>query len=596
MAVPGSISERLPNFDTLAGELDHISACTGARSVAALLNKLILLWLDPASLWYRKEEVAGSLAAAATALRETQNADGTITSVNLNSPPDTGFVVQEVSCGLRALRPFRNEFPLIAAAYSRMHGFLDRARRCIADGGIHTPNHRWVLCAALAALHEEFSDRRLSERIEQWLAEGIDIDRDGQFSERSSAIYSAVSCQCLVEVYLLTGRTHVLDAVRRNLHATLRLLHPDGRMETSASRRQDQFRTNLTMSRYYFPYRVMAILDADAEFSAAAEYIEQRHSPALTDEAIRFYSFPILERPMPRAGHLPQRYGHLFGESGLYRHRHDSVSASVFFGSDETPDPAIGGMASGRATSPNLVTFSAGRSSCRWIRVAPHFFGVGYLRPKSVSHADGVFHLEDKRSVAYLAPLDPQQTNAAGAYPLTTCDERYWSAISLDRRATNHVQELNCSIKVSIRDNECIIQVAGECTGYVPLWFEIAHPAESEVLVNGGAPGSTAALNDECTVRISSTATSDVLELSFRPEHPTGCTPDPRVLGDVDWLRLISELHEHASLDLSMHGIPTMHNVPGRAAGSAMKGESLRLLYAPFLCPGSATLTVRALP
>ena len=76
--------------------------------------------------------------------------------------------------------------------------FLLRAADALTVGGIHTPNHRWVICMALARCFSLFPQIKYVDRIDQWLNEKIDIDPDGQFTEKSTSIYTPLTNRSLI--------------------------------------------------------------------------------------------------------------------------------------------------------------------------------------------------------------------------------------------------------------------------------------------------------------------------------------------------------------------------------------------------------------
>ena len=133
--------------------------------------------------------------------------------------------------------------------------FIRRAAGAIAVGGIHTPNHRWVATGALAAAYQLFAEPAYLRRIDEWLAEGIDCNADGEYTELSNGVYNRVTNRALLMAAEALNRPELFDPVRRNLEMMMYCVHPDGEIVTDYSRRQDR-NTKARLNGFYMPYRV----------------------------------------------------------------------------------------------------------------------------------------------------------------------------------------------------------------------------------------------------------------------------------------------------------------------------------------------------
>lgn len=400
---------------------------------------------EPLSRYYRHPSLLPPLEAAVGYLLRVQHRDGSIDlhTTNFQSPPDTAFVIEYLCLAYNLLQ--RQPAEQTAKICSGLRDFMVRAGSCLCRGGVHTPNHRWAVCMALSRLHSLFPDKAYLSRIDQWLREGIDIDPDGQFHEKSSAIYSPLTDRCLITIARLLHRPQLLEPVRRNLDMTLYYIHADGEIVTEASRRQDQYQ-RASLAPYYYPYRTMALQDRNGRYAAMTRLIEKTAGEELADERIHFQEDNSLSAEMPAEQPLPESYVRVFPHSQLARIRRAEVSATIL------------------AQNPTLFSFHKNGAVLEAVRLASAFFGKGQFAGKTLETEGEGFLLTQDLEGPYYQPLSPDQARL----PID------WSQTSRDLRTRSEVQHLQS--RVCIREKEGSFQLVFSLKGTddVPVAVELA--------------------------------------------------------------------------------------------------------------------------
>src|SRR5690606_15031780 len=325
--------------------------------------------------------------------------------------------------------------------------FLRRAGAGMAEGGVHTPNHRWVISSALAQIHELFPDDRYVRRIDEWLAEGIDVDADGQFTERSTLTYNVVTDRALVVMAAKLGRPALLDPVRRNLRALTYLLHADGQVVTEISRRQDPY-TRGNVTGYWFPLTYMAAADADGQFATLA-----RDAAVEGTRLGSLLEYPELSSALPPAAPLPDDFERAMPAIGITRIRRGATSATLVLGG-----------------SSRLLTFRHGDAIVEGVRFASAFFGKGQFVPTTAVKDDGRFVYRQTLEGPYYQPI--ARTITTDTYGPTRAGRRQSEVCRLEQSAD--VTEIPNGIEIRVRamgtDNvplavEIAVREGGEWTG-----------------------------------------------------------------------------------------------------------------------------------
>jgi len=409
--------------------------------------RMAAAYTHPWSRFHLQQDLLERLGEISRYLKEVQNPDGTINAGNLESPPDTAFLLEPLCVGhaLLANQTAMNSTNVLAG----LEDFILRAAEALTNGGVHTPNHRWVVCAALARIYKRYPEARYIQRIEDWLGEGIDLDRDGHFSERSRN-YSQVVVRSLITLERLLGYTNLLDPVRKHLQMTYYYMEPDGELVTTDSRRQDQF-MRISILSYYRQYRYMAILEGDGEFASITRNMEKLEGfgrAVLDHDLVYFMEEPLLQRKLPDNSPVPLQYEKLFTTSHLLRIRRGATSLTLFGGVDW---PLI--IASGRSHSPDFFSYRKGEAILRHLRLSLGFFNTGYFYSNGLTRDGDGYLLHQRIRVPYYQPLPPEKRNDAGDYSLSpSVDGRFWNKMSFEDRPVSNVKEIETTIRLEESD------------------------------------------------------------------------------------------------------------------------------------------------
>lgn len=411
---------------------------------------------NPASRYYHDEALARRFELAARYMLGAQHEDGTISPgwTNFHSPPDTAFVVVGYAQIYQLLA--QDDWAPLREAAADVRLFLERTIPALVTGGVHTPNHRWVVSAALGFLHELFGAPETLGRAEQWLAEGMDITPDGEWTERSNGIYNAVSDIMLVHAARLLSKPELLAPVRANLRMMLYLVHPNGDVVTDYSGRQD-FGHQHDLSSYFLPYAMMARLDGDAEFQAAADlaYGQLRHPGSCpTNAAVRLLLDPPLQERAVAPAALPTEYRKLL-HADFPRQQYLAAMDSAGHGgriyhSRLHPDfgAAVARVRRGdesvtiSAETPSFFALRHGAARLLGVQVAT-YFAPGFVPMNSLIEADDGYRLAGEQLKGYYGPVAAEHLPATAAEATSP-----WYLLPHHVREETHVQRLRVEADV----------------------------------------------------------------------------------------------------------------------------------------------------
>lgn len=414
------------------------------QSTADFIRRAACAMSCTESSYYQSKELLQQIQEAVQYLLRVQHTDGTLDlpATNFHSTPDTGFIVKRLTTGYSLL--VRSETPGMEEVLTVFKSFLLRAGEALVAGGIHTPNHRWVVSAALTKLNRLWPDARYVARIDQWLAEHIDMDRDGQYNERSTLIYSPLTNRLLITIASGLNRPELLAYVRKNLAMTLYYLHPNGELVTEASGRQDKALVG-TPEGYYYAYRYMALQDKNGEMAAMCQLIEKTILPKAVYYLDYLLDDPSLWRELPAPKPLPTDYVRAYPQSGVVRIRRGGWDSTIL------------------SANPVWLTLHKGNAVLQGIRLAASFFGKGQFQTEAISKQGDSWVLTQSLEGPYYQPYPPDAIPADGD----------WEKMPRSNRKQSEVQQLQSRVTIQETPGGVQAQIQISGTEGVPVTLEL---------------------------------------------------------------------------------------------------------------------------
>lgn len=427
----------------------------------------VSLYISPDSDYYRDQDVLELLRLLCIGAEDGLHEDGTDDLLISNFHQPEYFHTPNICMAYRMIRdlPDKNEEETEIAEH--IYRLVERVAQGLLASGFHTPNHRWVHTAALYYAYNTLreKDDRLVHRAKQYLAEKIDIDENGEFSERSAGMYSAVSDRALCQIAAEADMPELFELVKRNLLLVSRFIEKGTLIFTQNSRRKDKGEVGsntLFEFERYADICLMAYANThDSSFLAILKHaIDAKPVGTIIHSPLRLYiRYPELKNLSIESFSelsFPEKDFHLFyPKSGIVRTKKNGAIYSLL------------------AKNPDFMHITVGNISIR-ARICSSFFAIAQFVPQSIEKiAEDQYRMSFRTWADYKLPFE---TPPEGS-------ENYWSMDYQSRPSISRC-EFGYTVDFTFTENGLKLHVQTHGTEKVPFKLEIAVP--TDVYVRAG--------------------------------------------------------------------------------------------------------------
>ncbi len=429
---------------------------TDPRYDTTFINLCCALYGCAESVYYRSGELLSRIVSSCEMLQRIAHRDGTVDSLVTNFYMPPSFELQDICRAYDNLQKYSNGAPAENKALASVESTVSLFAQGCLNGGFHTPNHRWVECAALLMSYKILKLPPLLEKAERYLSEGIDCDEYGEFTERSVGCYNATNVNSLMVMAEAGGYDGLYAHVRKNLDLTFDYLDADGTLFTKNSRRQDRDDDAFYPAHcWYFLYLWAGWLFKNDRYLKFAYMM-------FSDSVSRGLGAPSalwLYQRMPELKTLdlskidlriPDTYHAYYPNSNIVRVRKRDFSYTLM------------------ANNPDFMFVKFGRSLLS-VRMCASFFAVAQFKPQKLMKTENGYRMEFTGHGEY-----------RGLLPSPTVSPD-WYQMDHASRSVVHPCDLDFSVDFADISDGVKLKIHVSNTPRVPFKLEIIIPAGSRV-------------------------------------------------------------------------------------------------------------------
>lgn len=332
------------------------------------------------------------------------------------------------------------------ALKKRLFLFLFKPAIGIYNGGIITPNHRWMAASSTSMLHSILGLKCMKERTDLLLREGIDIDENGEYTERSPMYNKESDCAMIIIAEELKDPKY-LEYVKRNLDLMFIYFEPNMTMFTQNSNRKDKQEGDVTAVfypySYYYLYLHMSYLTGNAKYAYMADEIFRKYVDAYKrgiDLLWMYELYPGLLEYEPKMEEYDKTY-HIFHRD-IVRKRKDDFSVTLL------------------TRSPNFLFVQKGDLRC-FVRICASFFAVAQFVPEKITRmGENTYYMSMKAHGEYYGPMSIKPETPK------------WTEMDHSLRPVVNAVDLEYFLTITLEDKKVSLDIKTQGVDNVPYKVE----------------------------------------------------------------------------------------------------------------------------